>query len=298
MAATDLTGRGGGHFPAARKWQTVLDATRRTGLLPVVVGNASEGEPASAKDAALLVHRPHLVLDGLAHAAEAVGATESVVWLHGDAHEPHRVLVRALQERRSAGLVEPPVRLATGPSRYLTGESNAVVQRAVRRAGGARVAPRADRGPRRRRPPDARAQRRDAGPHRAGRPVRGRGAPADEPGHRAGRGAAHRARAGGRDAGERGPAARWLAGGRGPAGCARRRVRRQLAALGAGQGPAARRGIAAGCRGVARLRACWRRWVPRCAGSPRWRGSRPTWPGPVPGSAGPACSAWRRSRPR
>ncbi len=128
MAATGLTGRGGGHFPAARKWQTVLDATRRTGVLPVVVGNASEGEPASAKDAALLVHRPHLVLDGLAHAAEAVGATESVVWLHGDAHEPHRVLVRALQERRSAGLVEPPVRLATGPSRYLTGESNAVVQ--------------------------------------------------------------------------------------------------------------------------------------------------------------------------
>jgi NADH:ubiquinone oxidoreductase subunit F (NADH-binding) len=128
VGETGLTGRGGGHFPAARKWQAVREATRRTGVLPVVVANAAEGEPASAKDAALLCHRPHLVLDGLAHAAAAVGATESIVWLHGEAHQPHRALVRALQERRAHGLVEAPVRLATGPSRYLTGESSALVR--------------------------------------------------------------------------------------------------------------------------------------------------------------------------
>jgi NADH:ubiquinone oxidoreductase subunit F (NADH-binding) len=128
VAASELTGRGGGHFPVARKWQAVLAATERTGVLPVVVANGSEGEPASAKDAALLCFRPHLVLDGLARAAAAVRATESVLWLHGDAHAAHRAVVRAIEERRAGGLVETPVRLATGPSRYLSGESSAAVR--------------------------------------------------------------------------------------------------------------------------------------------------------------------------
>ncbi len=128
VAATGLTGRGGGHFPAAAKWRAVCATARRTGMRPVLVANGAEGEPASAKDAALLCRRPHLVLDGLAQTAEAVRAAESVVWLHGDAHASHRALVHALQERRAHGLVEPPVRLATGPSRYLTGESSAVVR--------------------------------------------------------------------------------------------------------------------------------------------------------------------------
>ncbi len=128
LAEIGLTGRGGGHFPAATKWQAVRDATRRTGVLPVLVANAAEGEPASAKDAALLSQRPHLVLDGVAAAAECVGATEAVLWLHGDAHKLHRVLTHALHERRSAGTVEPSMRLASGPGRYLSGESSAVIR--------------------------------------------------------------------------------------------------------------------------------------------------------------------------
>jgi NADH:ubiquinone oxidoreductase subunit F (NADH-binding) len=128
VADTGLTGRGGGHFPAATKWRTVREAARRTGQRPIVVANAAEGEPASAKDAALLCTRPHLVLDGLALAAEAVGAAESVVWLHGGGHEMHRALLHAQHERRSRGMVEPPVRLVTGPSHYLAGESSAVVR--------------------------------------------------------------------------------------------------------------------------------------------------------------------------
>ncbi len=128
VAASELTGRGGGHFPVARKWRAVLAATERTGVLPLVVANGSEGEPASAKDAALLCYRPHLVLDGLAQAAATIRATESVLWLHGDAHAAHRAVVRALEERWARGLVETPVRLATGPSRYLSGESSAVVR--------------------------------------------------------------------------------------------------------------------------------------------------------------------------
>jgi NADH:ubiquinone oxidoreductase subunit F (NADH-binding) len=119
-----LSGRGGGHFPAAVKWRAALAG----GGGGTVVANAAEGEPASAKDAALLQHRTHLVLDGLACAAEAINAHRAVVWLHAGATATHRALTRALAERRSAGLRDPQIELVTGPDAYLSGESSAIIR--------------------------------------------------------------------------------------------------------------------------------------------------------------------------
>lgn len=124
LEAVDLTGHGGGHFPVATKWRTVRDA----GQPAVVVANGAEGEPLSFKDAALLQLRPHLVLDGVACAAETVGARDVVVWLHEGADATRFAVDRAIADRRAAGLVEPAVRVAVGPARYLTGESSSVVQ--------------------------------------------------------------------------------------------------------------------------------------------------------------------------
>lgn len=125
----ELTGHGGGHFPAAAKWRAVR-AARRAGLhrSAVVVGNGAEGEPLSAKDAALMTVRPHLVLDGLAIASEAVHATEAILWLHEDAADAYDSLRAAVAERRAAGHPDPAVRFAFGPARYLSGESSAVVR--------------------------------------------------------------------------------------------------------------------------------------------------------------------------
>jgi len=72
-----LTGRGGAGFPTARKLAAV--ATRRHA---VVIGNGTEGEPASAKDKVLMATSPHLVLDGAAVAAELVGAGRAIVVAH------------------------------------------------------------------------------------------------------------------------------------------------------------------------------------------------------------------------
>ncbi|MFN8168601.1 MAG: NADH-ubiquinone oxidoreductase-F iron-sulfur binding region domain-containing protein [Candidatus Nanopelagicales bacterium] len=119
-----LTGRGGGHFPVAAKWRSVL-AAGRAGR---VVVNAAEGEPGSAKDAVLLQTRPHLVLDGLVSAMEVVGATEGVVWLHAGADATARSVRHALAERAAAGLGDPPVRVLLAPDRYLSGEATGIIR--------------------------------------------------------------------------------------------------------------------------------------------------------------------------
>ena len=70
-----LSGRGGAGFSTARK----LRAAVRTGGRAVVVGNGTEGEPASHKDKALIGRNPHLVIDGALVAAKLVGARRIVL---------------------------------------------------------------------------------------------------------------------------------------------------------------------------------------------------------------------------
>jgi NADH:ubiquinone oxidoreductase subunit F (NADH-binding) len=119
-----LTGRGGGHVEVARKWHSA----RRAGPGGIVVANCAEGEPASAKDAALVQLRPHLVLDGLELAAESIHASEATVWLHDGDLEGRQAMRVALSERRNGAIDALPIRIATGPDHYLTGESSAIVR--------------------------------------------------------------------------------------------------------------------------------------------------------------------------
>jgi NADH:ubiquinone oxidoreductase subunit F (NADH-binding) len=119
-----LTGHGGAHVPAALKWRAAL---RASGPL-TVVANGAESEPLSAKDATLMRQRPHLVLDGLAITAEALGARRAVVWLHGDDDGSRAAMDAAIAERRAAQLQEPWMEIVSGPTHYLAGESSAIAQ--------------------------------------------------------------------------------------------------------------------------------------------------------------------------
>ncbi|MFF0488450.1 NADH-ubiquinone oxidoreductase-F iron-sulfur binding region domain-containing protein [Nocardia sp. NPDC004068] len=125
VGAAGLTGRGGAGFPVARKLAAVA-----TGRAPIVVGNGAEGEPLSRKDAVLLTRAPHLVLDGLAVAAAAVGADRCHLYAPPAVLEPVR---RALAERGAAGL-GPRVELTAAPDHFLAGEKTAVVNRLAGRA--------------------------------------------------------------------------------------------------------------------------------------------------------------------
>src|SRR5262249_25891583 len=93
----------------------------------IVVANGTEGEPLSAKDKTLLVHGPHLVLDGMVAAADAVGPREAVVCVERRAEPVMRAVRKALDERRRAGLDRVTLRLATTPAKYVAGEETALV---------------------------------------------------------------------------------------------------------------------------------------------------------------------------
>jgi NADH:ubiquinone oxidoreductase subunit F (NADH-binding) len=124
-----LRGRGGAGFPTATKLAAVARSAGRRSLLargtPVVVANGTEGEPASVKDVTLLSYAPHLVLDGMAVAAAALGADEAVLCVDRRHAGLLSSLAQAVAERAGADTI--PVRLAAAPSRYVTGEESALV---------------------------------------------------------------------------------------------------------------------------------------------------------------------------
>ncbi len=125
IEASGLTGRGGAAFPAGRKLAAVLAASARRRVPAVAVANGAEGEPASDKDATLLWLSPHLVLDGLQLAAEAVAADRAVLYAHADrAGDVGRRVRQALAERREDRV---PVRLILSPPRFLAGQETALV---------------------------------------------------------------------------------------------------------------------------------------------------------------------------
>ncbi len=120
LDAARLSGRGGAGFPTGRKIASV------NGAKPIVVANGAEGEPLSAKDAVLLRRAPHLVLDGLQLAADAVTADKVYVYL--PAHATAAVTY-ALTERRRAGIDRRKTVVVEAPDMFVAGEESAVVRR-------------------------------------------------------------------------------------------------------------------------------------------------------------------------
>jgi NADH:ubiquinone oxidoreductase subunit F (NADH-binding) len=122
VRAAGLTGRGGVSFPAYRKMAAVAAQPGPA----VVVGNGAEGEPASEKDKTLLRQAPHLVLDGLQLAAEAVRAGRAVLYV-SRASGLTECLSQEITQRRAGQLDRVPAELVSGPPRFLAGEETALV---------------------------------------------------------------------------------------------------------------------------------------------------------------------------
>jgi NADH:ubiquinone oxidoreductase subunit F (NADH-binding) len=117
-----LAGRGGAAFPAGKKLASVRARSGRRNA--VVIANGMESEPVSAKDASLLAKVPHLVLDGIALATEAVGAEAAYLCVRRPTQA--EALTAAVAER--AGRDALPVSLVLVPERYVASAETSLVQ--------------------------------------------------------------------------------------------------------------------------------------------------------------------------
>jgi len=119
VSRSGLRGRGGAAFPTAVKLTAVA------GQRPVVVANGTEGEPLSAKDKSLLTYAPHLVIDGAALVAEAVGASRVIVCVERASARATDALRTAVAERWGRDQLD--IEIVGTPSRFVVGEETALI---------------------------------------------------------------------------------------------------------------------------------------------------------------------------
>jgi len=128
-----LRGRGGAGFWAGRKWRAVFD---QSVAQKFVVANADEGDPGAYMDRFLLEDNPHALIEAMAIAGYAVGASKGWIYLRKEYPEAQMVLQRAITEARAGGLLGERVlnsdfgfdiELFIGQGSYVCGEETALL---------------------------------------------------------------------------------------------------------------------------------------------------------------------------
>lgn len=102
VKASGLRGRGGAGFPTGLKWSFM---PRQFPGPKYLVCNSDEGEPGTCKDRDILMFNPHIVIEGMAIAAYAMGIRTGYNYIHGEIFEVYERFEAALEEARAAGLL-------------------------------------------------------------------------------------------------------------------------------------------------------------------------------------------------
>jgi len=100
VKASALRGRGGAGFPSGLKWSFM---PRQFPGQKYLVCNSDEGEPGTCKDRDILQYNPHIVIEGMAIAAYAMGITVGYNYIHGEIFATYERFEAALDEARAAG---------------------------------------------------------------------------------------------------------------------------------------------------------------------------------------------------
>ncbi len=102
VSASGLRGRGGAGFPTGKKWQF---ARSSPGDQKYVICNADEGDPGAFMNRRVLEGDPHSVIEGMAIAAYAIGASQGYVYCRAEYPVAVQTLNLAIQQARYMGLL-------------------------------------------------------------------------------------------------------------------------------------------------------------------------------------------------
>jgi NADH-quinone oxidoreductase subunit F len=129
-----LRGRGGAGFPTGLKWSFM---PRQFPGQKYLVCNSDEGEPGTCKDREILQHNPHIVIEGMAIAAFAMGISVGYNYIHGEIFQTYERFEAALKEARAAGYLGDNIlgstfsfqlHAAHGFGAYICGEETALLE--------------------------------------------------------------------------------------------------------------------------------------------------------------------------
>ncbi|MEA3332892.1 MAG: NADH-ubiquinone oxidoreductase-F iron-sulfur binding region domain-containing protein [Pseudomonadota bacterium] len=128
-----LRGRGGGGFPAGRKWESAKNVA---GDVKYVICNADEGDPGAYMDRSLLEGNPHAIVEGMMIGAFAIGATDGYVYVRNEYPQAVRNLQSAIDSARALGLLGEnilgsgfnfDIHISKGGGAFVCGESSALI---------------------------------------------------------------------------------------------------------------------------------------------------------------------------
>ena len=129
-----LRGRGGAGFPTGLKWSFM---PRQFPGQKYLVCNSDEGEPGTCKDREILQHNPHIVIEGMAIAAYAMGISVGYNYIHGEIFQTYERFEAALEEARAAGYLGDNIlgsgfnfqlHASHGFGAYICGEETALLE--------------------------------------------------------------------------------------------------------------------------------------------------------------------------
>lgn len=133
VSRSGLRGRGGAGYPTGLKWSTVAKAG---GPRKFVICNADEGDPGAFMDRSVLESDPHRVLEGMAIAAYAVGASEGYIYIRAEYPLAIKRLQTAIRQAERAKLIGNGIlgvafhfhiHLRLGAGAFVCGEETALI---------------------------------------------------------------------------------------------------------------------------------------------------------------------------
>lgn len=137
ILASGLRGRGGAGFPAGIKWQTVLAAP---GPRKFIVCNADEGDSGTFADRMVMEGDPFMLIEGMAIAGHAVGATKGFVYIRSE--YPHAIARMEAAVARSVAIIAPfSIEVRVGAGAYVCGEETSLLNSIEGKRGEVRAKP-------------------------------------------------------------------------------------------------------------------------------------------------------------